>query len=97
MKKEKALGLIKTALRELEQELARHRKGEGAIGNIAQLQAIQKSLIIMKEDLESNALPPKEDRGQRGFARIILDSWPIPDKHHLGEILCAAENAYRDL
>ena len=74
---EKALELIKTAVIEIDQELARCRSGSGAMATLEdQLALAREELLKMETAISNGSLPPREER-DRFLGHMIVDSWPI--------------------
>jgi hypothetical protein len=96
-KREKAIAICKQALHELESELAIK---EGGVANRDLLLLFKKHLEKIVQQLEGNQLPPRNER-LFGMGHAIVDSWSSwassPRASSLGELLCSAEQAYRDV
>lgn len=92
--REKAITLTREGLKKLRLEIERHEKGAGTVGETSQLYAFQLYLEDILLQLESNHIPEKSMR-KCGMGRAIVDSWPLESK--LGNLLCSAEQAYRNL
>jgi len=85
---------IGAALLAVEEELSRHERGAGVVGNEAQLTGFRHTLKSVQQRLESGNIPSKQHR-YLGMGRVILDSWPF--NNDLGRLILKAENAYRNL
>jgi len=96
-KREKAIAICNRALHELESELA--KKG-GEVEDRDLLLFFKEHLEKMIRQLEGDQLPPKNER-LFGMGHTIVDSWSTwaasPRGSLLGELLCSAEQAYRDV
>ncbi len=90
-KREKAIAICNQALRELTEEMD---KVEGTVDDRNQLFHFKMFLERIIRQLESNRLPNRNER-EFGMGRAIVDSWPLDSK--LGNLLCSAEQAYRDV
>lgn len=92
-KRERALEAVEQAMSALNEEMARHERGEGRVGNIHQLRGVREQLEVMHRQLSGN-LPPREHRVW-GAGRMIVDEWPLNSE--LGNLVLRAEQAYRNL
>lgn len=90
-KRDKAIAICNQALYELTAELA---KGQEMIANQNQLLQFGLHLEKIILQLKSDQLPAKDNR-EFGMGRAIVDSWLLDSK--LGNLLCSAEQAYRDV
>lgn len=87
---DKAIAICSQAFHELTDELA---KGQEMNANQNQLLPFRLHLEKIYLQLKSDQLPSKNNR-EFGMGRAIVDSWPLDSK--LGNLLCSAEQAYRD-
>jgi hypothetical protein len=88
----KALALSRHAMELLNQEIERLHRNMNVVGTPAQLATCKQQLQEMIRQLESDCLPPKNQR-LFGMGHMIADSWPIDSE--LGDALLRAEQAYR--
>lgn len=88
-KKEKAIAIAVQALEELTLELARE---QGV--NQSQLLQFKRHLEKIIWQLENDQLPEKSGR-EFGLGQAVIDSWPLGSS--LGNLLCSAEQAYRNV
>lgn len=91
---EKVLHLVSKAKSALNEELERYRAGESTVGPLNQLTKVEATLGAIELAVQSGILPPPRDRIS-GVGRIITDSWP--NDSELGNMVLAAEQAYRAL
>lgn len=82
---------IQTALIQIDEEVARHMRGEETIGTLEQLRHCRETLRSMEKSLHSGKLPPRNERPS-GMGRMIVDAWPIGTE--LGTLLLRIEQAY---
>lgn len=90
---EKALVAVKAALAALDEEIRRWREGCGVVSSLDELTAIRQHLVYMSDLLERNTLPGRSSR-HLGLGRVIVDSWPHDS--HLGHLIIAAEQAFKE-
>ena len=88
--RKKAIAICNQALRELIEELNTKKE---AIADRDQLLQFKEHFERIIQQLEDNELPSKNERAV-WMGRVIVDSWPLNSK--LGNLLCSAEQAYRD-
>ena len=93
-KTNKAIALAREGLAALSVEFDRHKEGRGTVGDPGQFRSFESHLQEILAQLESGHIPPRNMR-KLGMGKAIVDCWPLDSK--LGNLLCAAENAYRDL
>jgi hypothetical protein len=84
----RARGLVESALREVEAELAAPRCGLCP----DQLGTCRDTLRGYVQALESGDLPPRKDRSER-LCKLVIDGWPFD--HPLSSHVLAAERAFR--
>lgn len=94
MNPEKMLNLVQTALLQIDEEVARHMRGDETIATLEQLRRCRETLHSMEKSLHSGKLPPRNERPS-GMGRMIVDSWPIGAE--LGTLLLQIEQAYMRL
>ena len=83
---------INSLICEVEQACIERKKGFIGDGNVQQLEAIQKELEKIKEEVNSGSLPPKEKR-YTVFSRYIIDEWDL--KAPLSIKLCCLADKYK--
>ena len=91
---EKTISLVRQSLKELQLEIERHANSAAIVGDISQLRSFKVYLEGIREQMESNCVPDKDQR-RFGMGKAITDSWPLDSK--LGNLLCSAEEAYSNL
>ena len=92
--RQRAIGLARRALVELEQEIAKHECSAGTVSTPAELATFRKHLGKILEQLKRDQIPPPTQR-EFGMGHAIADSWPLNSS--LGDLLISAEQAYREL
>ena len=71
--------LVKQAVKELQLEIDRHVKGNGTVGDAAQLRSFTRHLEEILDALENDNITAKTMR-KLGMGRAIVDSWPLDSK-----------------
>jgi hypothetical protein len=84
---------IVSATKELEQELHNRQKGIQGDGTVEQLDLFLRELVLLKETISENKLPPKKKRWLQ-VTWFITDSWRGDSA--TGNRLLAIANKYQD-
>jgi len=92
-KRSKAIAVAEKALEALEVELALHQNGRGTVSSPDELQCFKSHIMEILAQLRSNQVSARDIR-KFGMGHAIADSWPLDSQ--LGELLCYAEQAYRN-
>lgn len=91
---ETATSLVKQALAALKREIESPANRSVSVADIGQLVVFQTHFEEMLGQLERGNVPERDLR-IFGIGHAISDSWPLNSK--LGNLLCLAEQTYRNL
>jgi hypothetical protein len=86
--------ILRIAFIEIDEEIERHRTGQGTVGTPQQLECCKAELASIQAAIRRGVLPPKVARTS-GMGRMIVDSWPLDS--NLGNILLEVEHEYQRL
>jgi hypothetical protein len=86
------LGEINIVICETENELLDRKKGIPGDGSVRQLELILNELEQIRNQAQTNMLPPKNKR-HTAFSRYVVDEWDVNSS--LGTKLCKLADKYK--